>query len=185
MELRNVCTVFLVGGFLRDHVIVAIFGRHISKMEVMASTIAQLCCLLKIAFLHQEIYPRNTNFTHNRVFIGNFLTSQCWVRIIVSPFFPLSFSFTLMASRYLYFHGAPSFLVELSCTNSFIYLQGKFLSRKQIGPRKSENLTHLFGKRSWKEISERNRPKKESKSNTCIWQEKKSRKEILATDLQQ
>ena len=100
MELRNVCTVFLVGGFLRDHVIVAIFGRHISKMEVMASTIAQLCCLLKIAFLHQEIYPRNTNFTHNRVFIGNFLTSQCWVRIIVSPFFPLYFPFNLLDIRY-------------------------------------------------------------------------------------
>ena len=34
-------------------------------------------------------------------------------------------------------------------------------SRKEIGPRRSENLIHVFGKRSWIEISEKNRNKKE------------------------
>ena len=34
-------------------------------------------------------------------------------------------------------------------------------SRKEIGPRRSQNLIHVFGKRSWKEISERNWTKKE------------------------
>ena len=40
-------------------------------------------------------------------------------------------------------------------TNSFIYLLSNFLSRKKIGPRKSENLIYLFGKRSWKQIGPR------------------------------
>ena len=67
----------------------------------------------------------------------------------------LSFVFSVTFIGYqiqsVYFHGVPSFLVELYCTNSFIYLLGNFLSRKEIGPRRNENLIHVFDKRSWKE----------------------------------
>ena len=36
-------------------------------------------------------------------------------------------------------------------------------SRKEIGPRRTENQIHVFGKRSWKEILERNLGKKSRK----------------------
>ena len=61
-------------------------------------------------------------------------------------------------------------------SQNLIHVFGK-RSWKEIGPRRSENLIHLFGKRSWKEILERNLGKKldqeggtktESKSNTCV-----------------
>ena len=36
---------------------------------------------------------------------------------------------------------------NLFCINVIIYLLGNFLSRKEIGPRRSENLIHVFDKR--------------------------------------
>ena len=43
----------------------------------------------------------NCNCTNLIIYLlGNFLTSQCWVRIIVSPFFPLYFPFHLLDIRY-------------------------------------------------------------------------------------
>ena len=138
--------------------------------------------------------------------LGNFRTSQCWVGIIiVSPFFPLYFSFNLLDIRYnrCIFMARRASWSNCNCTNIIIYLLGYIRtsqcwvgiivssffplyfplhlldsrdnqcifmarraswsnsSRKEIGPRRSENLmVYVFGKRPWKEILERNLGKK-------------------------